>query len=117
LELIEVSPGRTVFELEYRKELTQSGILHGGVLASIVDSACAVAAHTKIMSEGFITTINLQIEYLKPVSQGRIRAEGECIKTGKNIMFCKCKIWNEKGELVGTGSSQLLRINYPKAKW
>jgi acyl-coenzyme A thioesterase PaaI-like protein len=48
LELKEVEPGRAVFEAEARPDLMQNAVLHGGVLASIADSACAVAAISKV---------------------------------------------------------------------
>ena len=109
-ELQEIADGRAIFEIEIREELTQNGLIHGGVLASLVDSTCGCAALSLIFPEGYITTIDLQVEFLKPVTKGRLIAKAKCIKSGKNIFFCKAKVWNEKGELICTGSSQLLRI-------
>ena len=109
-ELQEIANGTAIFELEIREELTQNGMIHGGVLASLVDSTCACAALSLILPKGYITTIDLQVEFLKPVSRGRLRAEAKCLKSGKNIFFCKAKIWDENKELICTGSSQLLRI-------
>ena len=110
LELQEIGNGIAVFEILMREELTQNGMVHGGVLASLVDSSCACAAFSLIFPEGYITTINLQVEFLKPVSNGRLKAKAKCIKSGKNIFFCKAKVWNEDNELICTGSSQVLRI-------
>ena len=109
-ELQEIANGTAIFELEIREELTQNGMIHGGVLASLVDSTCGCAALSLIFPEGYITTIDLQVEFLKPVTKGRLIAKAKCIKSGKNIFFCKAKVWGEKGELICTGSSQLLRI-------
>ena len=110
LELKEIGSGKSLFEVVLRRELTQYGMVHGGVLASLVDSSCACAAYSLVYPNGYITTIDLQVEYLKPVSKGRLTAKAKCIRGGKNIFFCKAKIWNEEGELISTGSSQLLRI-------
>ncbi len=109
-ELQEISNGRAIFEIKIREELTQNGFIHGGVLASLIDSTCACAAISLILPKGYVTTIDLQVEFLKPVSSGRLKAIAKCIKSGKNIFFCKAKVWNEKGDLICTGSSQLLRI-------
>jgi len=109
-ELQEISNGRAIFEIEVRKELTQNGMIHGGVLASLIDSTCACAAFSLILPEGYATTINLQVEFLKSVTTGRLKVIAKCVKSGKNIFFCKAKIWNEDKELICTGSSQLLRI-------
>ncbi|MEE9377133.1 MAG: PaaI family thioesterase [Candidatus Lokiarchaeia archaeon] len=109
-ELQEISNGRANFEIEIRKELTQNGMIHGGVLASLIDSTCACAAFSLILPNGYATTIDLQVEFLKPVSNGRLKAIAKCIKRGKNIFFCKAKVWDEKENLICTGSSQLLRV-------
>jgi acyl-CoA thioesterase len=106
----EISNGRAIFELLLKKELMQYGNVHGGVLASLIDSSCACAALSLTYPNAYITTIDLQVEYLKPVSKGWLTAKAKCVKAGKRIFFCKSKIWNEEGELVCTGSSQLLRI-------
>ena len=109
-ELQEIADGRAIFEIEIREELTQNGIIHGGVLASLVDSTCGCAALSLTLPNAYITTIDLQVEFLKPVAKGRLIAIAKCIKSGKNIFFCKAKIWDEEKRLICTGSSQLLRI-------
>ena len=76
LQLKEISSGKAIFEASMRDDLLQNGILHGGVLASIADSACAVAAISLLYPKGYATTINLQVAYMKPVVQGKFRAEG-----------------------------------------
>ncbi|TFG03827.1 MAG: PaaI family thioesterase [Promethearchaeota archaeon] len=109
--LIEIKDGKALFELDVRKELTQNGTVHGGVLASMIDSACACAALSLIYPKGYITTIDLQVAYLKPVSKGTLIAKAECLRSGKNISFSEAKIHDDQGELVCTGSSQLLRVD------
>ena len=114
LELKHVEPGTAVFEAEARPELMQYEVLHGGVLASIADSACAVAGVSRVYPESYATTINLQIAYLKPVLAGRFRAEGKCLKAGKSILFCEAVVSDEKGAVVCTASSQLMVIPWKK---
>jgi len=111
LELEELANGRATFTLLLREELMQNGNAHGGVIASLIDSSCACAAISLIYPEGYITTIDLQVEFLKPVSKGRLTSQAKVIKSGKNIFFSKAKVWNSDGELISTGSSQLLRIS------
>jgi uncharacterized protein (TIGR00369 family) len=110
LELKEVSPGWSVFECPVRDSHLQNGLVHGGVLASIADSACAVAAISMVFPSSYATTINLHLSYLKPLSQGIFRAEGKCLKSGKNLLFCEARVLNAAGELVCTASSQLMAI-------
>lgn len=110
LDLKEVERGKAVFEAVVRPDLMQYKVLHGGVLASIADSACAVAAISMVFPENYATTINLQISYLKPVTQGRFRAEGRCVKAGRTVLFSEANVFDETNALVSTCSSQLLVI-------
>jgi len=110
LELKEVAPGRAVFEAAVTPGLLQNKLLHGGVLASIADSACAVAAISLVFPANYATTINLHVSYLRPVTQGRFRAEGKCVKAGKNVMFCDAQVFDESGSLVCAATSQLMVI-------
>ena len=115
LELKEVTPGRAVFEALARPDLMQNAaVVHGGVLASIADSACAVAAISKVFPENYATTINLQLAYLKPLLEGRFRAEGECVKAGKTILFCEAVVFDEKENVICRASSQLMVVPWRK---
>lgn len=114
LKLAEAEPGRAVFEAEVAQKHMQNGLVHGGVLASIADSACAVAAIAKVYPASYATTINLQVSYLKPLQQGRFRAVGRCLKAGKNILFCEAQVFDSENSLICTAVSQLMMI--PKGK-
>ena len=82
IELVEVEPGRAVLSVAWRPDLCQpAGILHGGVIASLVDTAIAqsilltpryMAAHER---RHRIVSVDLRIKYLRPVSEGVITCE------------------------------------------
>lgn len=110
LELKEVAPGRAVFVANAHPDLLQIGVVHGGALASIADSACAVAGISQVFPANYATTINLQVAYLKPLVEGRFRAEGKCIKAGKSILFCEAVVFDEKNQVICTATSQLMVI-------
>jgi uncharacterized protein (TIGR00369 family) len=111
LELKEVTPGWAAFECVVHESHMQNGVVHGGVLASIADSACAVAGISLVFPSSYATTINLQLSYLKPVSQGVFRAEGKCLRSGKNLLFSEARVLNATGELICTASSQLMIVS------
>src|SRR5689334_13175078 len=102
LELKQVERGAAVFEGVVRDDLLQNGVLHGGVFASIADSACAVAGISMVFPENYATTINLHLSYLKPVNQGKFTARGKCLKKGRNLLFCEAQVFDESGALVAT---------------
>ena len=109
-KIIEIKEGYAHFELEFRDYLTQNGVIHGGVLASMIDSTCACAAFSLVYPKGWVTTIDLQVSYLKPVSKGILTAKAKCLRSGKFIAFCESKIYNDKGELICLGTSQLRQV-------
>lgn len=111
LELKEVSSGEAVFECQLRDSHLQNGTVHGGLLASIADSACAVAGISLVFPARYATTINLQLSYLRPVAQGRITARGKCIKAGRNLLFCEAEVFDEHGCLLSTATSQLIVVS------
>jgi uncharacterized protein (TIGR00369 family) len=111
MEVKEIRDGRSRIELMMRKELSQNGMIHGGALASMIDASCACAAFSATNFKGWVTTIDLQVSFLKSVSKGRVIAEATCLRAGKNVIFCESKIKNEDGEFVCVGTSQLLHVN------
>jgi len=108
LRLVQVSIRQAVFEADVTQGMMQNGVVHGGVLASIADSACAVAGISHVFPKNYATTVNLQIAYLKPLREGKFRAEGKCVKAGRSVLFCEAQVFDEEGTPVCTATSQLL---------
>lgn len=114
LALERIDQQEAVFTGEFRADLSHHGVLHGGVVATMLDSVCAAAALAYTLPEQYATTIHLDVTYLKAVTSGKLRAVGTCLRPGRAVLYCEARIWNEAGELVATGSSQLMRIaNFP----
>ena len=110
LELIEVGDGRATMAVTFGPQHLQNGVMHGGVVASLIDSACACAALSRIYPDAYATSVNLQVTYLKPVTGGRLSARAECLRAGRRILFTEARVLDEAGELVATGTSQLVRL-------
>lgn len=90
------------------KHLQPYGIVHGGVCASLIDAACFWAVFSQAPEDSGLTTVDLKLNYLAPVISGELRAEGECIKLGRQIGLATARVKNEKGELVAHGASTLM---------
>jgi uncharacterized protein (TIGR00369 family) len=110
LELLEVGDGRATMAVTFGPQHLQNGVMHGGVVASLVDSACACAALSRIYPDAYATSVNLQVTYLKAVAGGRLTARAECLRAGRRILFTEARVLDEAGDLVATGTSQLVRI-------
>lgn len=111
LRLVEVAQGHAVFEADVTPGMMQYGVVHGGVLASIADSACAVAGISHVFPENYATTVNLQVAYLKPLRAGKFRAQGKCLKAGRSVLFCEAQVFDEQGSAICTATSQLLVVS------
>lgn len=96
-----VENGRAIFSLDPEPRHKQiHGVVHGGILAALADTTGAIAAYTTIPQGAEIATLELKINYLQPVSGGRITAEARVLRTGRNFVVTECEIRDSKGELA-----------------
>ena len=100
--LTDVAPGRAVFEMEARPQhANPMGTLHCGILCDI--------AYASALEEGeSFTTLELKINFLKPVWKARLRAEGHVVKRGKTVGLVERDVVDETGSLVARASSTCL---------
>ena len=112
MELKHLDKGESRFDIETgQKHLQPYGIIHGGVCASLIDAACYWAVYAGIDEIVGLTTIELKINYLSPVSKGRLIGKGKSIKIGKTICLGEASIEDEKGDLVAHGTSTLMVLD------
>jgi uncharacterized protein (TIGR00369 family) len=86
------------------------GTLHGGILCDIADAAMGLAYATMLAEGETFTTIELKINFLKPVWSGRLRAEGKVIKRGRTVGLVESDIFDTKGSLVARASSTCMTL-------
>jgi uncharacterized protein (TIGR00369 family) len=112
IEVLDVAPGWSKTRIAWRPELNQpAGILHGGVIASLVDTGIA---HALLLSDAFqqalaqggaLVSVDLRIKYLRPVSSGSIVCETTVPRFGKRIIHASSSVRNDAGKDVATGDS------------
>jgi len=91
------------------------GTLHGGVLCDIADTAMGFAfASTLALGESF-TTVELRINYLRPVREARLRAEGRVVQRGRTVGYAECDVTDENGKLIAKSSSTCLVLRGEQA--
>ena len=116
-ELLQIEEGKAVFELECNteKHANPMGTIHGGILCDLADMAMGVAFSSLLeMNESF-TTVELKINYLKPIWNEKITAKGEVIKKGKTIGLIKCDVLDESGSLVAHALSTCMILRGEKS--
>jgi len=92
------------------KHLQPFGIVHGGVLASLIDTATFWAAFLRLPEDDGLVNVDLKLNYLKPVRTGRLRTEGHCLRMGRQLSYAEASVRDEAGELVAHGTSTLMAL-------
>jgi len=112
MELKRLDRGESRIDIETgQKHLQPYGIVHGGVYASLIDAAAYWAVYAGIDEIVGLTTVELKVNYLSPVSKGRLIGKGKSIKIGKTICLGEASIEDEKGNLVAHGTSTLMVLD------
>jgi len=75
-------------------------VVHGGVIATLADTAGALAAYTVSALGAELATIELKINYLLPIAEGKVEAEGKVLRAGRNFIVVECDIRNAQGQLA-----------------
>jgi len=109
--ILEVDPGRAVFELEAGPQhANPMGTLHGGVLCDLADAAMGIAYASTLSDSESFTTLELKINFLKPVWTGRLTATARVVKRGKTVGMTECDVVDEGGGLVARASSTCMTL-------
>ena len=107
----ESEPGRVVLELEAGPQHRHGGgVVQGGVITQIADAAMGMSLATLQEDQVWNTTIELKINFIRPVVAGRIRAVGRVIEMKQSLMFGEADVFDEQGRLVARASSTCLAV-------
>jgi len=110
-KLTEVEPGRAVVQLEATaRHSNPMGTLHGGILCDIADAAMGIAYASTLDDDESFTTLELKINFLKPVWNSKLVATGRVVKRGKTVGMTECDVVDEKGSLVARSSSTCMTL-------
>lgn len=111
MRLVNMQPGEAVIEIEMRDDLKQpSGVLHGGVTATLIDTAMAFAVRTYLSDTEPTATIDLTVHYLRPHVDGKAICTARVVRPGKRIFTVSAEVHNEQGKLIATGLSTYTRL-------
>jgi len=111
---LEAEPGRVVFALDPCEwHLNPLGTVHGGVLATLLDTCAACAVHSTLEAGWGYTTVDLSVKFLRPVtvSTGRIRGEGSVMSAGRRTALAEARVLDGQGRLLAHATSTCLLMN------
>jgi acyl-CoA thioesterase len=111
MKLVNLQPDEAVISIEMRDELRQpSGVLHGGVTATLIDTAMAFSVRTRLPIDEATATIDLTVHYLRPHLTGTFICTAKIVRAGKRIFTVSADVVNEEGKLIATGLSTYTRV-------
>jgi uncharacterized protein (TIGR00369 family) len=115
-KLVAVKRGEAVFDFESNeKHANPMGTLHGGVLCDVADAAMGVSFATTLQDGESFTTLELKINFLRPVWNEKLRAVGRVVKRGNTVGMVECDITNAAGLLVARSSSTCMVLRGSQA--
>jgi uncharacterized protein (TIGR00369 family) len=116
-ETKQAADGRAVVTLEAGSQhANPMGTLHGGILCDIADAAMGVAFRSTLAPEESFTTIELKINFFRPVWKAALKAEGKVVRRGSSLGYVECEITDENARLVAKAASTCLILRGQRAK-
>jgi uncharacterized protein (TIGR00369 family) len=116
IKLVEIEPGRARMEMTAEARHTNPmGTVHGGVPCTLADSAMGLAYASTLADGESFTTLELKINFLRPVRNGKLIAEGTVVQRGRTIGLAECTVTDENGRLIVRASSTCMTLRDEQA--
>jgi uncharacterized protein (TIGR00369 family) len=115
--LLAIDPGRSQFVLDAdSRHGNPMGTLHGGILCDIADAAMGMAYASTLDEGESFTTLELKINFLRPVTVARLVADGVVVQRGKTVGMAECTVTDERGRLIAKATSTCLTLRGEQAR-
>lgn len=109
--IAEAEPGRVVIELEAGPQHRHGGgVVQGGVITQIADAAMGMTLATLQEDGSWNTTVELKINFLRPVVEGTLRAVGRVVEMRQSLLFGEADVVDDRGRLVARASSTCMVV-------
>jgi uncharacterized protein (TIGR00369 family) len=106
-----VEPGQTVFEMEVdQRYYNPMGTLHGGIYCDLADAAMGYAYASTLGEGETFTTVELKINFFRPVREGKLTAEGRVVRAGSTLGYVECDVKDANGKLVAKAASTCMKL-------
>ena len=110
MNLVDIGIGFAVIEIDTKKKHKQLlGAVHGGVLASLIDTVAFWAVYYGIENnDAWLTSVDLKLNYLAPATSGKLIAKGRQIKVGGKLCYAEAQVNTEDDKIIAHGTSTLM---------
>jgi acyl-CoA thioesterase len=111
MELVDLADGEATIAIQMRDDLRQPhGILHGGITATLIDTAMAFAVVTRLGSHEKASTVDLTVHYLRPHTDGKVTCNAKVVRSGRRILTVSAEALNADGKLIATAISTYTKV-------
>ena len=112
----EVDAGRAVIDFEADgRHANPMGTVHGGILCDVADAAMGIAYASTLGEGESFTTLELKINFLKPVWSGKLVAVGRMVKGGRTVGLVECDVTDANEQLVARAASTCMTLRGAQA--
>jgi len=109
MEIKDLQWGISLMEVQLEeKHLQPFGMVHGGVMASVVDAAAFWAVFPQVKEGKGLTTVEVKLNYLAPAQKGKLTAHGRCIRIGKTLSLGEAQVKDENEVLIAHGTATMM---------
>jgi uncharacterized protein (TIGR00369 family) len=107
MEVVEASPGEvSVAMLVEDRHVNLQGLVHGGMLAILADTACGLSIRSAMEPGRLHVTADLDIHFLSPAKPGVLVGRGKAVKVGRSLAFAEASIEDDQGRLLAKAQSR-----------
>ncbi len=111
LRLVRVAAGEVEVAMEVdRRHLNPSGVVHGGVIASIADTAAGLAVRSAMPPGWLQTTAHLGVSYLAAGRPGRLVGRGRAVRVGRRTAYAEAEVLDARGTLLARATATLVLL-------
>ena len=118
--LTSCEPGHVQITLPYDPKLCQQhGFIHGGIVATILDSACGYAAFSLMPEDAEVLSIEFKTNLLAPAKGDAFHAIGKVVKSGRTISVAEASLYavdNEQQKIIATMHCTLMSVYHHQLK-
>lgn len=110
--LVKIGDGKATVTMDAKSPNHSNpiGKLHGGALTSLADYAMGMAYISTLPDDEVFGTVELKINFMRPIENAILIAEAEVVKSGKTLGWVECTVRTKEGALVSRASSTCMRM-------
>ena len=107
MEVVEASAGEVTVAMDaLDRHVNLQGLIHGGMLAILADTACGLSIRSAMEAGRLHVTTDMDIHYLAPTRPGRLYGRGKAVRVGRTLAFAEASIEDAEGKLLARAQSR-----------